>query len=145
MGGSVLSNGSESLRCVAPASMYSMPGTLVVGFALCSEKSRFHCIATLPSHIGGAPTPLGFPGMHVKSLVPGRRIFICPWASISATVAFSVTLGGPAERARAILLCLDSCESDDVESGAFICAEAVRHAGASIRKEIQPEGNDRGF
>ena len=27
IGGSVLSVGSESLRCVAPASMYSMPGT----------------------------------------------------------------------------------------------------------------------
>ena len=57
--------------------------------------------------------PFGSPGRHVKSLVPSRRTFICPWASISATVAFFVTLGGPAERARAILLCADSCKSDD--------------------------------
>src|ERR1700677_2974915 len=143
MGGSVLSNGSESLRCVAPASMYSMPGTLVVGFALCSEKSRFHCIATLPSHIGGAPTPLGFPGMHVKSLVPGRRIFIFPWASISATVAFLVTLEGPAERARAILLCLDSWGSDDTRSGVFICAGEGLPIIVSNRERIQATSSER--
>src|SRR6202789_4730437 len=100
-------------------------------------------MATLSSHIGGDPTPLGFPGMHVKSLVPGRRIFICPWASISATVASLVTFGGPAERARAILLCADSCKSDDVESGAFICAEAVRHVRASIRKAIRADNKHR--
>src|SRR6202161_1531925 len=143
MGGSVLSNGSESLRCVAPASMYSTPGTVAVGFALCSAKSRSHCIATLSSHIGGDPMPLGSPGRHVKSLVPGRRIFICPCASISATVAFFVTLGGPAERARAILLCADSCKSDDSESGAFICADALRHVTASIRKAIRAHSNNR--
>src|SRR6202050_4884755 len=145
MGGSVLSNGSESLRCVAPASMYSTPGTVVVGFALCSAKSRSHCIATLSSHIGGDPMPLGSPGRHVKSLVPGRRIFICAWASVSATVAFFVTLGGSAERARALLVCADSGKSDDVESGAFICAEAVRHVRASIRKAIRADSNDRRF
>ena len=70
-----LSNGSELLRCVAPASMYSTPGTLVVGFTLCSAKSRFHCIATLSSHIGGDPTPLGSPGRQVKSLVPWPEDF----------------------------------------------------------------------
>src|ERR1700678_1377841 len=134
MGGSVLSNGSESLRCVAPASMYSMPGTLIVGFSLCSAKSRFHCIATLSSHIGGDPTPLGSPGRQVKSLVPGRRIFICPWASISATVAFFVTLRGPAERARSILVGVDSFELDDAESGTCICPEALRHIVASTRE-----------
>ncbi len=89
--------------------------------------------------------PLGSPGRHVKSLVPSRRTFICPWASISATVAFFVTLGGPAERARAILLCTDSSKSDDVESGAFICAEALRHVRASIRKAIRADCNDRRF
>src|SRR6202161_375596 len=143
MGGSVLSNGSESLRCVAPASMYSMPGTLVVGFSLCSAKSRFHCIATLSSHIGGDPTPLGSPGRHVKSLVPVRRIIICPWASISATVASLVTFGGPAERARAILLCLDSCDADDTRSGPFICAGEGLHIVASNRETIQATSSDR--
>jgi hypothetical protein len=34
MGGLVLSKGSVSLRCVAPASMYVMPGTVLVGFGL---------------------------------------------------------------------------------------------------------------
>jgi hypothetical protein len=44
MGGPVLSNGSESLRCVAPASIYSIPGTVAVGLGLCSLASLFHCI-----------------------------------------------------------------------------------------------------
>src|ERR1700723_2267148 len=100
-------------------------------------------MATLSSHIGGDPTPLGFPGMHVKSLVPGRRIFICPWASISATVASLVTFGGPAERARAILLCLDSCDADDTRSGPFICAEEGLHIMASDRETIQATSSDR--
>ena len=79
----------------------------------------------------------------MKSLVPGRRIFICPWASISATVAFFVTFGGAAERARAILLCADSRKSD--ESGAFICAEALRHMRASIREAIRQTAMIAGF
>ena len=54
-----------------------------------------------------------------------------------------VTLGGPAERARAILLCADSCKLDDVESGAFICADALRHVRASIREAIRADSNDR--
>ncbi len=42
--GLVLSNGSESLLCVAPASMYVIPGTVFVGFGLCAAKSIIHCI-----------------------------------------------------------------------------------------------------
>src|ERR1700691_2574201 len=122
MGASVLSYGSESLRCVAPASMYSIPGTVVVGLGLCSAKSRVHCIATLSSHSAGFPGTFGFPGKHVKSFVPWRRIFILPCASTSATVASFVTLGGPADSARAILLTIVSFRS---ESGAFEdCAKA---------------------
>src|ERR1700690_1355299 len=124
MGASVLSYGSESVRCVAPASMYSIPGTVVVGLGLCSAKSRFHCIATLSSHSAGFPGTFGFPGRHVKSFVPLRRSFILPCSSISATVASFVTLGGPAESARAILLAIVSFRS---ESGAFEdCAKAPR-------------------
>jgi hypothetical protein len=39
IGGLILSNGSESLRCIAPANMYSIPGTVVDGFGLCSLKA----------------------------------------------------------------------------------------------------------
>src|SRR5229473_5679162 len=70
IGGLVLSNGSESLRCVAPANIYSMPGTVVLGLASWCSKSLFHCIATLSAHIAGVPTPVGSPGMQVKSFVP---------------------------------------------------------------------------
>src|ERR1700678_3813386 len=72
IGGSVLSVGSESLRCVAPASMYSMPGTVLVGFGLCSMASRFHCIATASAHIAGSPTAVVLPGIQVQPLFPGR-------------------------------------------------------------------------
>ena len=117
--------GVASLRC-SREHVFDARG-LVVGFALCSAKSRFHCIATLSSHIGGDPTPLGSPGRHVKSLVPVRRIFICPCAFISATVASLVTLGGPAERARAILLCLDSCDADTPIRGVHLRRRGVAH------------------
>ena len=57
-------------RCVAPANMYSMPGTVVLGLALWCAKSLFHCIATLSAHIAGIPVPVGSPGMQVKSFCP---------------------------------------------------------------------------
>jgi hypothetical protein len=56
------------------------------------EVALFHCIATLSAHIAGVPTPVGSPGMQVKSLVPGRRIFIRPSESMSATEASFVML-----------------------------------------------------
>src|ERR1700678_2415968 len=121
IGGSVLSVGSESLRCVAPASMYSMPGTVLVGFGLCFMLSLFRCVATSSAHMGGSPTSVALPGIQVHPLVPGRSTCRLPWLSISAMVAPFVTFLGPAERARAILVCVDSFASTEY-SEECICA-----------------------
>src|ERR1700761_7374011 len=127
IGGSVLSNGSESLRWVAPASIYSIPGTFVVGRGLPSSRSRFHCTATLSSHIGGMPTPSGLPGTQVQSLVPLRSTVMAPCGPISATVASLVMLAGPADRARAILastVSVGKVLGDEAKVGSCTAAKA---------------------
>jgi len=66
IGGLVLSNGSESLRCVDRANIYSMPWNSVLGRLVVLEVDM-HCIATLSgAHIAARPTPVGSPGMQVK-------------------------------------------------------------------------------
>jgi len=59
-------------------------------------------------HIGGSPTTFGFPGMHVKPLLPSRKITLLPWVSVSTIVAAWATLAGPADIARAILTSFES-------------------------------------
>jgi hypothetical protein len=103
IGGLVVSYGSESLRWVAPASIYVIPGTVFVGFGLCALKSAAHCIDAASAHIGGSPMTLGFPGMHVKPFVPSRKMATFPCASISTMRADLAISGGPADIARAIL------------------------------------------
>jgi len=69
IGGLVLSYGSESLRCVAPASMYMIPGTVLLGFGLCALKSAAHCMAAASAGMGGSPMTFRFPGIQVKPLL----------------------------------------------------------------------------
>src|SRR4029077_12430387 len=56
--------------------------------------------------MGGSPTTLGFPGMHMKPLFPSRRITILPCASVPTILAALATSGGPADIARAISTCV---------------------------------------
>ena len=69
IGGLVLSNGSVSLRCVAPANIYSMPGTVALGLSLCCAKSLFH--RQIDTDSGGAPAPL--PGSFGPNVGLGRQ------------------------------------------------------------------------
>src|SRR5262249_58790164 len=71
--GLVLSFGSESLRWVAPASMYVIPGTVFVGLGLCALASANHCKEAASTHMGGSPIRLGLPGMQAKPFLPSRR------------------------------------------------------------------------
>src|SRR5712671_218669 len=102
MGGLVSSDGSNTLRCVAPASMYMMPGSAFVGLALCAAISALHCRAASFEHDAGRPRTLGLPDWHVKPLLPSRRTTLLPCASAPTIRAESVTCRGPAAIARAI-------------------------------------------
>jgi hypothetical protein len=85
-----------------------MPGSVLVGFALCASKSTDHCIAAASAHIGGWPIALGFPAMQVKPLFPSRRTTLLPCVSVSTILAALATLAGPADIARAILTSVES-------------------------------------
>src|SRR5215813_11633854 len=54
---------------------------------------------------------LGFPGMHVKPLVPSRKMTTFPRASVSTMRADLAISDGPADIARAILTWTDSASS----------------------------------
>src|ERR1700693_397673 len=54
------------------------------------------------THMGGSPTTFGLPGMHVKPLLPSRRISLLPCASVSMIRADAETFSGPADIARDI-------------------------------------------
>ena len=88
--------------------------------------------------------PLGSPGRHVKSLFPAEDFHLSLGVDLCDRGVF-VTLGGPAERARAILLCADSCKLDDSESCAFICADALRHVRARLEKQSEQTAMIAGF
>src|ERR1700676_721646 len=60
------------------------------------------------THMGGSPTTFGLPGMHVKPLLPSRRITLLPCAYVSMIRADSEMLSGPADVARAIFSCVVS-------------------------------------
>src|SRR6202022_4452592 len=75
------------------------------GFGLLARKSDAHCIDAASMHIGGSPTTFGFPGMHVKPLLPSRKITLLPCASVSTIHADSEMSSGPADIARAIFSC----------------------------------------
>ena len=64
MGGSVSSNGSQSLRWVAPREHVfdARNGGSRLCLVFREVFISFHCIATVSSHIGGDPEPLGSPG-----------------------------------------------------------------------------------
>src|ERR1700722_6850049 len=55
IGGLVLSGGSDALRCAAPASMETMPGSAFVGLALWAAISALHCRAASFEHDAGRP------------------------------------------------------------------------------------------
>src|SRR5579883_3271701 len=80
MGRVVLSDGADTPGCTAPASMYTMPGSAFVGLALCAARSALHCRAASFAHDAGRPRT-GFPGWHVKPLLPSRRTVLLPCAS----------------------------------------------------------------
>src|ERR1700726_1425438 len=84
-----------------------MPGSVLVGLALCALKSADHCIAAASAHIGGSPTARGFPGIHVKPLFPSRSTTI-PCAFVSMILADFATPAGPADIALAIFVCVVS-------------------------------------
>src|SRR5262249_48124089 len=77
-GGLVWSNGSESLRWLAPASMYVIPGTVLVGLGFRAAKSAAHCMDGWSAHIGGSPTAFGLPGMQVNPFEPSRKTTVWP-------------------------------------------------------------------
>jgi|SRR6266849_6706244 len=52
--------------------------------------------------------------MHVKPLLPSRRITLLPWASVSMIRADSEMLSGPADIARAIFSCVVSLAFADI-------------------------------
>jgi len=85
-------------------------GTVLVGFGFLAFASANHCIAIGSAHMGGSPILFSFPGVHIHWLVPRRRIFISPCASIPATVASFVMTDGPAKRARLTLAVTASFE-----------------------------------
>src|ERR1700675_5195995 len=69
------------------------------------------------THMGGSPTTLGLPGMHVKPLLPSRRITLLPCASVSMIRADPEMLSGPADIARAIFSCTVSPAFADIPLG----------------------------
>jgi hypothetical protein len=71
-------------------------------------------IEAASTHMGGSPTTLGLPGMHVKPLLPSRRITLLPCASVSMIRADSEMLSGPADIARAIFSLIVSPAFADV-------------------------------
>ena len=103
--GLVVSLGSESLLCVAPASMYVIPGTVLVGLGLWALASANHCNEAASTHMAGSPITLEFPGIQVKPLLPSRRTTVLPSASVSIIRADLAMSSGPADIARAILPC----------------------------------------
>jgi hypothetical protein len=58
--------------------------------------------------MAGSPTTLGLPGMHLKPLLPSRKITLLPWASVSTIRADLEMSSGPADIARAIFSCVVS-------------------------------------
>ena len=82
----VVSNGSVLLRCVAPQSMYAIPGTVLVGFGFPALTSANHCMATGSAHIGGSPIMFSLPGVQTHLFVPWRSTFLWPAKSVSTTV-----------------------------------------------------------
>jgi len=71
--GLVLSSGSESLLTVAPASIYVMPGTVVVDLGLRAFASANHCEDAASTHMRRLPNHLGVSrhaGETVAALTP---------------------------------------------------------------------------
>ena len=79
-----------------------IPGTVFVGFGLCTLKSANHCSDAASAHRAGSPTTLGFPGIQVNPLLPSRKTVVFPCSSVSTMRAPFTTSGGPADCARAI-------------------------------------------
>src|ERR1700693_4768969 len=67
-----------------------------------------NCIDAAFATIGGSPTTFGLPGMHVKPLLPSRRVTLLPCGSVSMICADLEMLSGPADMARAIFSCVVS-------------------------------------
>jgi len=92
-----------SLSSTSEHVLYARSGCGRLWLVLIEILVPLHC-HFIGAH-GGMPIPFESPGMHVKSLVPGRRILYPPCPSGSATVACWVMLAGPADSARAIFSC----------------------------------------
>src|SRR5579859_3756091 len=117
MGAPDVAWGSLALQSVAPANIYSIPGSVFVGFGLCSAMSLSHCKAGEFAQKGGSPTTPRCPGKHVNPFVPSRNTASFPCSSRSTTLAAFAMLGGAAESARMILVSLGSA--------CFCCARVV--------------------
>lgn len=76
----------------------------------------------------------GFPGMHVKPLLPSRRIALLPWASVSTIRADSEMLSGPADMARAIFSCIVSPASAGILLRAGLDAPRTINATPIVKK-----------
>ena len=61
--------------------------------------------------MGGSAITLGFPGIQVKPLLPLRRTTVLPSALVSIIRADLAMSSGPADIARAILICVVSLAS----------------------------------
>src|SRR6516162_3387444 len=109
-----------------------MPGTVLVGFALCALASANHCSDAASTHIGGCPMTLGLPGMQVNPLLPSRRTTVFPLASLSTICADPAMLLGPADIARAILACVVSSLASD-RLIALACRNPPKLAAATTR------------
>src|SRR5580704_12056359 len=117
--GLVRSAGLVLLLCVAPHSMYIVPGAVLVGLGFLSIASIIHCMPIGFMHIGGAPILFSSPGTQTHSFEPFASTIMLPSAAMSATVASFVTTSGPDRRALRILgstALSPVCESPPVAS-----------------------------
>src|ERR1700681_3271995 len=78
--------------------------------------------------------------MHVHPLVPLRRTVILPLVSTSATVAWAVIDGGPADSARAIFW---SLVSPAAEATATVAATETAASTAMRDGMVPPRRSDR--
>jgi hypothetical protein len=101
--GLVRSAGFVLLLCVAPHSMYIIPGAIFVGLGFPCMASIIHCMPIGFMHIGGAPILFSSPGVQTHSFDPFASMIMLPSAAISATVASLVTTSGPDRCALRIL------------------------------------------
>src|SRR4029077_2392053 len=130
--------GSLALQSVAPSSMYSMPGSVLVGLGFCDMKSLSQRSAAALAQKVASPTTPGCPGKQVNPFVPSCNTVSTPFSSRSTTLAPLAMSEGAAASARAIFAALVSAFG----SADFCCvtpAIDVRHTNSTIRFMKPPQ------